>query len=112
MFPPSSGGQFRRHISRDASNGSYGILTYMDTKELIIKANLPRPLLIKYSVFAGEIVHQMRSALDHLFHQLVPGYVGFPFFTDEVKYGKELVPKLKGIDPSAVTIHRVVAALA
>jgi hypothetical protein len=94
--------QFRRDILDDANNRSYGIMSYMDEKELIIKAHLPRPLVIKYSVLTGEIVHQARSALDHLFYLLVRGFTGFPVYTDEVKYRQEVVPKLGSLDPRAV----------
>jgi len=96
--------QFRRRLSRDANIGAYGILQYMDEKELIIKANLPRALLINYSVLAGEIVHQMRSALDHLIYAIVPtgkNLRRFPVFTKECEYYKSGVPILDGLDPRA-----------
>ena len=64
----------------------------------------PPELLIDYSIRAGEIAYNLRSALDHLVWQLVEANGKtpdrrneFPIFLEEVEYFKRARSKLKGI---------------
>ena len=64
----------------------------------------PPTVLVEWSVILGEILHNLRSALDHLVWQLVlangqtPGrHNKFPIFADHDKWLQEKVKFLKGV---------------
>jgi hypothetical protein len=97
----------------------YGINTYEDfgTHETIVIIVKPRSLFVDYSIRVGEIVHHMRSALEHAIWQMVPnpsqGRTGFPVFTLEHKdsadpnkrhYERDGLRMIDGINPAAATL--------
>ena len=63
---------------------------------------------IEFSVRVGEIVYNLRSALDHLVWQLVllneaepGGHNEFPIFCNKAKYAQAIKRDLKGVSPGA-----------
>ena len=99
----------------------YGISTFEDlmTGETVVTVAKPHSLFIDYSIKVGEVVHHMRSALDHAVWQMVPnpkeGVTGFPVFTlkdrDPVEPKKRYFERhglriIDGINPAAATVIR------
>ena len=68
-------------------------------------------MFLGYSILAGEIVHQLRSALDHLVWQLIldegatpiDGKTGFPVFHIEADYDKYGVRMIAGVATQTAT---------
>jgi hypothetical protein len=66
----------------------------------------------RFSVISGEVVHHLRSCLDHLVWQLVvshgkeaPGdWLEFPIFWERTKYPPAARSKIKGISPAAADV--------
>ena len=66
----------------------------------------------RFSIISGEVVHHLRSCLDHLVWQLVlahdkeaPGdWLEFPIFWDLEKYPAGARSKIKGISPEAADL--------
>ena len=65
---------------------------------------------IDFSVRVGEIVYNLRSALEHLVWQLAlangknPGkFNKFPIFRDQLKYSRAIERELKGVSPGALS---------
>jgi hypothetical protein len=56
------------HDIRAAERNLYGLIVKDDlhTGERIVQASFPRPLFLRFSIVAGEVIHQARSSLDHL----------------------------------------------
>jgi hypothetical protein len=76
--------------------------------ELIVRNKTTSDFIIHISIIAGEVVHQLRSALDHAIWQLVregggqpkEGFTGFPIFWDETDYKKKGTAMIKGVESS------------
>jgi hypothetical protein len=76
-----------------------------------LRARISHPIpVIEWGVRLGEIVHGVRSALDHLAWQLALAYrpnaspptrTEFPIFKDVERYDREAPSKLAGIHPDA-----------
>jgi hypothetical protein len=101
--------QLRAQIDADGKKEAYGILLYRytDIHEIVARANLPRKLFAHYSVFAGEVVHQARSALEYAIWEMVPSpknSTGFPVFFVESHYESRGRPMVNGINPTAEAI--------
>lgn len=71
--------------------------------------------LLRFSVVAGEIIHHLRSSLDHLVWQLIIAngqdpssftypLPEFPIFSRQDKYESSGVAKIKGVSKSAMAI--------
>lgn len=63
--------QFRANLAEDIQTNRIGLRIEQDA-EYVVYARLPDAILTRYSVIAGDIVHQTRSALEHLAWALVP----------------------------------------
>jgi len=73
-------------------------------------------LPLRWSVWIGDILHNMRSALDHLAWQLVQDgrcpnpkmreLVQFPIYSDRTSYNKMLDKRLPGVSRAALKIIR------
>ena len=113
--------EFKAQLNIDWKKQKHGIVMHDDFKsrETIVKIAKPRALFIEYSITVGEIVHQMRSALEQLIWKMVPnpkeGTTGFPVFDlerrdpanpDKRYYDRHGVRMIKGINPKAATIIR------
>jgi hypothetical protein len=70
---------------------------------------------VPWGVQLGEIIHDLRSSLDHLAWQLAlahrpgehpPARTEFPIFISADRYDREAVPKLAGISPEAQSVIR------
>lgn len=80
-----------------------------DGLKVILRASCPLEVNLKISVIAGEIVHQLRSSLDHLLCALIykNGHAPstksqFPICTSLENYEKEVKRgRIKGVSPSA-----------
>lgn len=93
--------------------GEYKIMPYGDA-ELVLKAaayHRDRPIPLRFSVLAGEIIHHLRSCLDHLAWRLSTGAsrtIEFPIFKRRPVQEKELARykgKISGIiNPDALRI--------
>ena len=104
----------------------YGISTYDDlgSHETIVTLLKPKSIFSSYSVIAGEIVHQTRSALEHVIWQMLPNpnkSSGFPVFTLEHKdpanpkkgyYEGQGLKMIEDINPAAQTLIRSVQPFA
>lgn len=100
----------------------YGIRTRDDpqTGERVVQLLLPRKLFIQYAVVVGDVIHQLRSALDHLVWELIirSGGVpherprgrkpptGFPIFRTKTGYEERGLPMIEGINDKAAAIIR------
>lgn len=104
--------QLGKKIRADGENDAYGISYYRDTNAKVIwaEANYPRELFIGYSISAGEVVHQARSALEHAVWELVPdpveGQTGLPVIHIEGDYERFRATRIPGINPGADAIIR------
>lgn len=74
-----------------------------------------RPVPLRFSILAGEIIHQLRSCFDHLIGELAAANGQppirnheFPICTDREKFRKAIQQKVKGISRSA--LRRIVKA--
>lgn len=89
------------------------------TAERLILAELLEPVPGKLAAMTGDVLHNLRSALDNLAYELALEYTGdplpakiaagsmFPIFADErPDTSKKLKRMLKGIHPEAQTIIR------
>ncbi|MBI1954902.1 MAG: hypothetical protein HYS38_00750 [Acidobacteria bacterium] len=106
-----------REINLFLDYGGYGSVSDNNVQaiEKLRELHLGREVPIRFSVLAGEIIHQMRSALDHLAWQLsnktyrekCPAAIEFPIFKkDPTKENKtkEYTRKVQGISPPAQAI--------
>jgi hypothetical protein len=90
----------------------YGVETRQDStshKLLYVVAKASEPPL-EVSLIAGDVLHNLRSALDHLAWQLVQAAGGtptkdtsFPIFDSSSKYTSGAAQKLKGMSKAAIT---------
>lgn len=70
------------------------------------------PLPERFSVIIGEVIHQLRSSLDHLVWQLVIAHgtekttndLEFPIFREPGKYPAAARRKIKGVGPTAAKL--------
>ena len=74
--------------------------------------SMPEHLSIRYGIIAGEVVGQVRSALEHAVWEMVPnpieGKTGFPVVWEQRDYPKKRSLMIDGINSSAATaIERV-----
>jgi hypothetical protein len=80
-----------------------------DGLRVILRATCPLEVNLKISVIAGEIVHQLRSSLDHLLCALIhqaghsPGRATqFPICTSRESYEEQVKRgRIKGVSPAA-----------
>ncbi|MEZ2345353.1 hypothetical protein [Microcoleus sp.] len=80
-----------------------------DGLRVILRATCPLEVNLKISVIAGEIVHQLRSSLDHLLCALIyqaghsPGRTTqFPICTSRESYEEQVKRgRIKGVSPAA-----------
>jgi hypothetical protein len=113
--------EFESRLKTDWNKNLYGIGTRDDlgTRETVVTLLKPRALFVEYAVIVGEIVHEMRSALEHVVWQMVPnpveGRTGFPVFTLEKKdpanpnrgyYEGQGLRMINGIEPLAEAFIR------
>lgn len=79
-----------------------------DTGEPVVRIGYARPNIrvpLRLGLLAGDAIHNLRSALDHLAWQLAtigtgPGHrTQFPIFDDSDSYRRQQPELLKGIDP-------------
>ena len=99
---------------RAAEGDMYGFRVDVDahTGERVIKASLPQQLFTHYSIAGGEVVHQARSALEHLIWDLILAngatpkdwVSGFPIFIDKNEYQKKSRRMVNGVNTAAITI--------
>ena len=104
--------ELEENVDSAATQNLFGVTTESapDNDEYILKALLPRDLFLGYSVSAGEIIHQLRSSLDHLLWQLVIAngarpdrFTGFPVAYKKAIY-KRQGRKIAGISGAAATL--------
>lgn len=73
----------------------------------IVRLKVFKPVPLRLSVIFGEIIHNFRSALDHLACRLVEAHGGtvknqfFPIYDDPAKFAQEASGKLKGVPVSS-----------
>ena len=106
--------ELTRQANDPANEQRYGVTFHIDSEaqEIVIKGSVPRDLFIELSVLAGEVVHQLRSSLEHAVWQLVvhnggspkDGLTGFPVYWDKAQYLKRGRPKIGGINTAAAAI--------
>jgi hypothetical protein len=114
-------GELRSQLKIGWEQHLYGIDTRddLESHETVVVLLKPRLLFVGYSVVICEVVHQMRSALEHIVWQMVPnprqGVTGFPVFTLERKdlahpgkryYESHGLRMIDGIDPAAEALIR------
>ena len=103
--------ELRRQIEPFAEPNAYTVTHDFnsETSEHVWKlvSDVP-PVPIEVSLTIGDILYNLRSALDHLVWQLVLANRGtpstrnaFPIFIDEGKFKKESASKLRGVSDSA-----------
>ncbi len=88
--------------------GGIGYRIDYETQQLVVFTQ-PSDVGLRWSVIAGEIIHQSRSALDHVIWDLIianggkpqEGLSGFPVFWEEVKYKKRVDGMIGGINEQA-----------
>lgn len=82
---------------------------YPEGRELALVAKDVKPCDGMWGVRAGEIAHNLRSALDHLVWELIVHHTGsepthktqFPIFKDEANYRDHII---RGVSPEARTL--------
>jgi hypothetical protein len=83
------------------------------TRLLTLTAHIQKPLPKHWGIQVGEIVHNLRSALDHLVWELVIHHTGspptsnktqFPIFETEKGYRDRSGPNIAGVSPEAATL--------
>ena len=81
------------------------------TRKLIYYVLKAEPVPVEIAMIAGDILHNLRSALDHLAYQLFmvgtrgvgdPKHVYFPIFDDAAKYKAGVGGKVKGMRQDAI----------
>ena len=101
--------QLRSELRADPG-GNYHFTTDSDrkTNEHIIVYRMPKDISLRYGIIAGEVISQIRSALDHTVWAMVPvanrDRCSFPVFDNKRGYIKYGLPKIHGINSSASTI--------
>jgi hypothetical protein len=84
----------RTHIN----SGPYGVVGYLnrDAGHKVVEFAVYKPHPVEWSIIVGDIVHNLRSALDHLVYELSgrKGGTAFPIFTSSDDY---LVPNCRGV---------------
>ena len=91
-----------------------GNLTAPIVKDFAIRMIVKKPCPPMWSVIIGEIVHDLRSALDHSIFELVIHATGtwlseesrtqFPIFIDDAKYDTSSLPMLRGVSDNAAVL--------
>jgi|ERR1019366_3453912 hypothetical protein len=89
---------------------TFGVKRNPKTRELIYYVDHSTPIPPKFPVIAGDVVHDLRSALEHLAGQLVDSHdptklgkhTGFPIFEDAPKYKTYSPRKVQGMRPEAI----------
>jgi hypothetical protein len=106
--------QLKSEIASDGAADRYGLFFLDDfqTREHIVTFQMPKHLSIRYGILAGEVIGQVRSALEHAVWELVPrpveGKTGFPVIWEQSKYQDKKLVMIDGINNSAATaIERV-----
>jgi hypothetical protein len=81
-----------------------------ETGDKLHRAALTRSIPEQVSLIAGDAVHNLRSALDHLVWQLVeaagnkPNRCQFPIYESAPKRESDLLAQVKGVAPDAVSL--------
>lgn len=85
----------------------------VDTGEWVARIMVATPLPAHWSLLIGDIVHNLRSALDNLAFALVsanvptlsrPDRVQFPIFESEVEFVRKRARYIGGMDPAAQAV--------
>jgi hypothetical protein len=108
----------KTELQRGLDNGDYGFRAEDDPKvadQVLIFGKAPPELMIRYGLIAGDVCHNLRSALDHLAWQLTIFSIRkptkrtqFPIFSDRVEYAKQSPAMIDGILPKiAARIERL-----
>jgi hypothetical protein len=106
--------QFESHIERFKKD-LYGLVATKDdsqTGERVVYAVYPHHLFLGFSIVVGDVIHQARSALDHLIYAMPRSarakpkerISGFPIFWDADKYKINGKPMIDGLSPAAIAI--------
>ena len=104
--------QLRRQVRSGKHNaGQIGYRVDYESQEVIVFTR-PDATSVRWAVMAGEIVHQSRSALDHIVWELIEdiggtqkeGVTGFPIFWEKAKYESNFKRMVKGINDRALAI--------
>lgn len=94
-------------------NDLYKALTYSDPHgNLIFEARIAARVLVRWGVIAGEVAHDLRSALDHamcaLVRRTIPdsdcAYLYFPIYTKRLANGERRNELVSIADPKAEAI--------
>ena len=83
-----------------------------EAQEVVVHARSDRATSVRWGVIAGEIIHQLRSSLDHVVRQLVIANdhepeerrTAFPVFWEEDKYQSRGRRMINGVSDAAATI--------
>ena len=90
---------------------SIGVKRRPDSSQLIYFVERVHPTPIKITAILGDVIHNLRSALDHLAYQLVwvgtgsqpsSRHVYFPILSDKAEYLKKRNGKMKGAKQAAI----------
>lgn len=91
----------------------YGIFAEQDPNvpdQVHFRVRVPPDLMIRYGLIVGDVVHNLRSALDHLAWQLVvvngrepTRHTAFPICRSRAEYAKRSPLMLDGMHPIATT---------
>ncbi len=99
--------QLKLEIDIGENDQLYGFTDRTDPKtgEYVLLLKRPPDLFRRYSIIAGEAIHQMRSALEHAVWNMVPnpiqGFTGFPVVWEASKYDAKAEKLIKDINPAA-----------
>lgn len=91
--------------------GQIGYRIDYKRQELIVFTH-PDEASLGWSILAGEVIHQARSALEHIVWELIEnnggvpkvGVTGFPVFWDKTKYKRKFRSMVDGINAEAFAI--------
>ena len=86
-------------------NDPNSIVSEKNDGETVVSIRITQAITLRWSVIAGEIAHNLRSALDHVAWRLTNGTGGdwtyFPVYDQREKYESSAKGKLKGISAAA-----------
>ncbi len=108
----------KAELQRGLDDHEYGFRAEDDPNVpggVLIFGKVPPGLMIRYGLIAGDVCHNLRSALDHLACQLTllsarkpTKSTQFPIFKSRIEYDQKSPPMIKGILPTiAARIERL-----
>jgi hypothetical protein len=104
--------QLRRQVnSSEYQAGQVGYRIDYESQEVVVLTQ-PDTVSLGWAILAGEIVHQSRSALEHIVWELIEanggtpkqGVTGFPVFWEKTKYRSKFKGMIDGINAQAFAI--------